>query len=243
MMSMPESRSDACTAHATNAMACVGLRSSSIDLRASGMYASTTGADGASSMGVGASGGADADAAIGVLTAAAMLPRCSAASRHLRLRSCSSRGAPLVGACDGVSAGWFVVAAAASLTKTYTRSPRAMPHERSVEPSPLPCVETSSVLLSVTATFAGSTFPSKTFVASALRSCARVHTSGTSTRIVSPDPPTTRTRSLMPIEPLRRRPPPAPSTVRGREVTHSWKQQPREGGLIINKLEYGYGMS
>jgi hypothetical protein len=65
VMSMPESRSDACTAHATNAMARVGLRSSSIDLRASGMYASTTGADGASSMGVGASGGADADAAIG----------------------------------------------------------------------------------------------------------------------------------------------------------------------------------
>ena len=101
----------------------------------------------------------------------------------------------------GASTGAFVVVAAAvgpSLTKTCTRSPRAMPHALSVEPSPAPCVDTSSVRLSVTATFSGGTAPSKHLVATAALSCERVHTSGTSTRIVSPDP-AIRTRSLMPI--------------------------------------------
>ena len=216
-MSMPASTSDACTAHATRPTGVAGSRSSSKDLSAGGMGvgrrvattdAPRSGRPAASAGEVGVSRDA-------VLTAAATSPRCSAACRHRRLRSSSSVCAGALIDATGASAGAFVVAAdggGPSLTKTCTRSPRAMPHALSVEPSPAPCVDTSSVLLSVTATFSGGTAPSKHLVATAALSCERVHTSGTSTRIVSPDP-AIRTRSLMPISRVARCPPLAPSTA------------------------------
>ena len=129
--------------------------------------------------------------------------RRSAASRARRLRvsgSSSSRGASAPGPLlsrPGATGG-FAGSDAVWRRWTWTRSPRATPHARSVADSLAPPAPRSSTRLSDTDTSSGVHASSRSFEATARRSCASVHTSGTSS-FCAPSTPATRTRSLMPI--------------------------------------------